>query len=413
MCTSPYVRYRPKVKISAVPPQYAHLLSDSYDCKYKGYKILGQKKLESYFPNYGAYLAFMDTYCDYINFPCGKCEECKKSYARDWAVRCYHESLCHETACFLTLTIDNLANARFMEEIENSYKKGTNKYCKYCHNGNKYFRYPIDYSLNRPLILNFLKKLRDYLYRTYNISIRYFGVGEYGTTTNRPHYHVLIFGYNFPTIMCNGVQKFRTFKAGKSDKGFDMYISDELCSLWTYGYCYVQDFSVYTSMYVSKYCMKKIRFIDSENLYDYYYGREPEFLFMSRGSCNVKRCKFIDEMIKDRNLNDLKNLNNKYCKHCNMSRGGIGFQWLVDNFYDLKRLKFIRIDGKKFPIPKYYKKLINLTDENFYNLICSEIIYYVNSKKEEHPEEFSIERLKKRQEINKAKNKLYNSRSSI
>lgn len=397
MCNSPLVRFRLK---RAVPHDF--FVQIPYDSKTHGYKIMGKKKLQSKFKSHGEYLAFMDTYCDYIEIPCGRCTECKKSYARDWSVRCYHESLCHDVNCFLTLTIDSLANKKFIENIEKSYKNGTNKYCKHCQKGNKYFKYPIDYSLNKVLIYDWLKKLRDTLYRRYKITVRYFGVGEYGSQNDRPHYHILLFGYNFPDC-----KEYHTFNAELSKKGVQMRISEELTELWPYGYSYIEDLNMSACLYVAKYCMKKIKFFDSEDLYDYYYGREPEFLYMSKGNCQSNRCKFIDNIIQDRELKSLRDFNNKYCYYCNKTRGGLGFNWLWKYLYDVKKLKYIVIDGKKFPIPKYYKNLINLTDDNFYDLLRTENIYYVNSLLETDPDRNSIERCEVRKKIAKAKNNFY------
>lgn len=381
-------------------------MSEVYTSKDKGFKLLGKKKLQARFKSHSDYLSFMDYYMDYIEIPCGKCEECKKSYARDWSVRLYHESLCHARSCFITLTFDNNANKKFMDRLEKTYKNGTNFYCKHCQKGNKYFKFPIEYSLNRVLIYDWLKKLRDYLYRNYNITVRYFGSGEYGSQTERPHYHILLFGYDFPNVK-NKKKNYRTYKAELSKKGVQMFVSEELSDLWPYGFSFVEELNMNACLYVAKYCMKKIKFIDSEDLYDYYFGREPEFLFMSKGNCQVNRCKYIDEIVADRKLSSLRDIKNPYCSKCNKTRGGLGFKWFWKYFYDIKKLKYIVIDGKKYPIPKYYKKLINLTDKNFYCSLVNENIYYVNSLVETEPDRNSIERLNSRRIINKKRNDLF------
>lgn len=42
----------------------------------------------------------------FIHIRCGMCNGCKADHARDWAIRCYHESQMHHVSCFLTLTYD-------------------------------------------------------------------------------------------------------------------------------------------------------------------------------------------------------------------------------------------------------------------------------------------------------------------
>ncbi|QCS36805.1 replication initiation protein [Tortoise microvirus 8] len=49
--------------------------------------------------------------------------------------------------------------------------------------------------LKKSDIQNYMKRLRKKL-SIYNRKIRYYVVGEYGTKTNRPHYHLIVFGVN-------------------------------------------------------------------------------------------------------------------------------------------------------------------------------------------------------------------------
>ncbi len=382
MCVSPLVRFRIK---KPVPKAKSHLFAfETWDPSTKGFRIMSQKKLETEFKNYSEYLAFMDTYCDYIVIPCGRCVECRKTYARDWSIRCYCESLMHDTSCFITLTLDSLANKKFMQEIEKSYEKnkkknGQNCYCKYCKNGNKYFRYPIDYSLSRPFIYKWLKKMRDTLYRRYGINVRYFGCGEYGAENDRPHYHILLFGYNFPNIKYKN-KEYRKTKVQFSKKGVQMYVCDELMDLYPYGNSFVEDLNLKSCGYVAKYCMKKIKFFDSEQLFDYYYGREPEFLFMSKGNCQSNRCPYINEIIMNcKGMISLRDLNNKYCNKCNKSRGGLGYSWFCKYWRDVLKVGHIQFDGKSYPIPKYFLDILKITDYDKWHdyQTCMLNIYYV------------------------------------
>lgn len=91
-----------------------------------------------------------------IQIPCGKCTGCIKRRAREWALRCHLELSQHDSAAFTTLTYDE----------EN--KPPT---------------------LSRRHLQLFYKRLRRA-----NVALRHFTSGEYGTTTNRPHYHAILFG---------------------------------------------------------------------------------------------------------------------------------------------------------------------------------------------------------------------------
>jgi hypothetical protein len=97
-------------------------------------------------------------------FPCGRCAACRITSARVWTTRQILESYGHDENCFVTLTYAPEHLPRF----------GTLD--------------PEDLRL-------FLKNLRQILERERNgQKVRYFACGEYGPTTERPHYHVNLFG---------------------------------------------------------------------------------------------------------------------------------------------------------------------------------------------------------------------------
>jgi len=88
--------------------------------------------------------------------PCGSCVGCQISRAREWAIRCSLECDLHSVTSFLTLT----------------YRE---KYCP-----------P---TLSRHDLSRFVRYMRRAVG-----SFRFFGCGEYGDYTARPHYHALLFG---------------------------------------------------------------------------------------------------------------------------------------------------------------------------------------------------------------------------
>lgn len=154
----------------------------------------------------------------YINFEtgrvqvatvrCGKCIACMLHYSQEWAIRCVMERTLHSDACCVTLTYDD-------EHL------------------------PPNESLYKPDVQRFLKRLRK------KHSVRYFGCGEYGSTRGRPHYHIILFGYDFPDK--------RYFK--HTDAG-NVYVSKELSELWYLGFATVGEFSQRTAFYCAKYLNK-------------------------------------------------------------------------------------------------------------------------------------------------------------
>lgn len=191
------------------------------------------------------------------SIPCGKCVGCRLRYAKGMAIRCMHESQCHDSNTFITLTFDK-------EHL------------------------PEDNSLDVRHVQLFMKKLREYLsYPACRLSdrkeffvrtkVRYFFAGEYGGDRGRPHYHGLLFGYDFPDKVL--VDQFR------SSTGKKFYKSDELSKLWPQGFHSIADVNFATVSYVARYCLKKVSGEDSDEHYvDKSTGvmRKPEFTVMSR-----------------------------------------------------------------------------------------------------------------------------------
>lgn len=103
----------------------------------------------------------------YLLVPCGKCILCRDKKAREWAFRAACEnwsSTSHPLFVTLTYNNENLpSHGVFKEEVQ-----------------------------------LFLKRLRINMTRRGVIhNLRYFAVGEYGSQSKRPHYHLII--WNFPT----------------------------------------------------------------------------------------------------------------------------------------------------------------------------------------------------------------------
>lgn len=109
--------------------------------------------------------------------PCGKCPECVKSKRNAWTFRINKELEISSTPLFVTLTY----------APEHLPKGGT---------------------LVRSDLQKFIKRLR-YYYDESNKSIpprfrpkiRFYACGEYGTKSQRPHYHLLVFNMDQPLLV--------------------------------------------------------------------------------------------------------------------------------------------------------------------------------------------------------------------
>lgn len=260
--------------------------------------------------------------------PCGQCMGCRLDKARSWAIRLHLEGLQHEESCFITLT--------YSEE-----------------------NIPYGNSLVPEDLSRFIKRLRKHCGDS---RIRYYGVGEYGGSTERPHYHAIVYGYNFPD------------RKRFIDRGhYTIDNSAILARIWPFGHATVQNNSIECAAYVSKYAIKKITGEKASSWYEKIdsetgevYSRVPEFSRMSR-------------------------------------RPGIGHKWLLKYYKDLYPKGYIT-DGKgvKIPPPEYFNKMY----EKWYP---EEMEKFRDSKREENFRRYmeaNTERMEAREIIQQANYKI-------
>lgn len=201
---------------------------------------------------------------EYFGLPCGKCIGCRLERSRQWALRCMHEASLYEDNCFITLTYDDV-------------------------------HLPEDGSLNKKHFQDFMKRLR---FKYSDSSIRYYHCGEYGEQFERPHYHALIFGFDFPDKVLWG-----------SSNGENLYVSDSLTDLWGFGHCSIGDVTFESAAYVARYCTK---LITGEAAAEHYQGRQPEYATMSRRPGIGRR--WYDQFKKDAYPSDFLLVRGAKCK---------------------------------------------------------------------------------------------------
>ncbi len=179
-----------------------------------------------------------------LQLPCGQCIGCRLERSRQWAMRCMHEASLFDDNCFITLTYSD----EFL---------------------------PSDGSLDKKHFQDFMKRLRSSFSER---RIRYYHCGEYGSKFRRPHYHALLFNFDF-------VDK----KLFSTSKGQRLYTSEVLEKLWRFGFGTVGAVTFESAAYTARYIMKKVT---GDRAEEHYVGCDevtgtpvqllPEYTTMSR-----------------------------------------------------------------------------------------------------------------------------------
>lgn len=222
-----------------------------------------------------------------LDLPCGGCVGCRLERARQWSIRIMHEASLYEHNCFVTLTYTD----------ENL---------------------PCNNSLLLRDVQLFMKRLRSRFPREKDNGIRYFLAGEYSPEKRRPHYHLILFNFNFYD---------RTFLK-KSKSGFDIDISGICDEVWRLGHCYIGDVSFGSAAYVARYIVDKV---NGDAAVQHYCDKEtgevikPEFVVMSR-------------------------------------RPGIGKKWFELYGSDVYPSDNVIVKGLRARPPRYYDSLVDVDD---------------------------------------------------
>lgn len=251
----------------------------------------------------------------FVEIPCGRCIGCRLEYSRQWANRCLLELGYHEQSWFVTLTYDDAhVPRRYYGASDSGLALPSLTLCK------------------RDIQL-FFKRLR----KAYSgCHIRYFGCGEYGPSTYRPHYHLIVFGLNLtdlqfeknsatghPIYKSPALERVWSFPS-RDDRG-ESYSSDPTLA----GFVTVQPVTWECCAYTARYITKKLNGPQCEFYTNF--NIDPPFTLCSR-------------------------------------KPGIGRQYYDDHDTDdgnsLFETDFIHVStatgGKKFRPPRYYHKLFDI-----------------------------------------------------
>lgn len=239
---------------------------------------------------------------DVFRLDCGQCLSCRIARQRDWAIRSVHETQMagEDFSSFLTLTY----NPTHLPE-----------------NG----------ALCRADLRNFLKRFR----KRHGRGIRYLAAGEYGDVGLRPHYHLAFWGHRFAD---------RT-PWKRTKQGHTLYRSKALERAWScpdckepIGHAWLGSLTFESAAYVAGYVTKKLtgplsweahlRLTEDGKLVSV----PEEFAVMSRGRRSD-------------------------------GQGGIGYRFYRRYFSDLFPSDFVHLKKqngtvRKYPVPRYYRKLL-------------------------------------------------------
>lgn len=132
---------------------------------------------------------------------------------------------------------------------------------------------PSDGSLDRRHLQLFMKSFRASIAP---LKVRFYGVGEYGERTQRPHYHLALFGW--PSCQA---------RSGDDRSSFvriccDCFACSRVRKAWLRGGVVLGSLSVESAQYVAGYVTKKMTNANDPLVASWLKGRSPEFCQMSR-----------------------------------------------------------------------------------------------------------------------------------
>lgn len=264
-----------------------------------------------------------------ISVPCGQCIGCKRERSRQWAVRMVHEASMHADNCFLTLTY----SPEFL---------------------------PSDMSLNKRHWQLFAKRMRKACG-----PFRFFHCGEYGEEFGRPHYHAIIFGYDFPD---------KVFFSYSGDE--KIYTSDLLTSLWGLGQCKVAGVSFESAAYVARYALKKISGDSADRHYSRVHPVTGEEYLLEREYATMSR------------------------------RPGIARDWFLKFGNEVFPCDEVISRGFSSRPPRYYDSLLSVSEPSVFDSIKRKRLSEISK----HAANCTGERLKVRERCAKAKLSLFKRR---
>jgi hypothetical protein len=271
---------------------------------------------------------------DQVKVPCGTCIGCRADQGRQWAIRIMHESVTRPPAWFITLTYDDQhlpGNLPDDERVRGSLD-------------------PTDLQL-------FIKRLR----KRSAVRLGYYAVGEYGDKSDRPHYHLALFGMRF----------LDKDKIGER-RGYPVLVSRTLEELWKGGNSEITTLGWKSASYIAGYVHKKAR----------------------------EKSDPVKHLRVDPDTGEVFQVEKEFAR---MSRRpALGRKWLEKYWRDVYPRDFVVMDGSPLKPPRYYDRAME--DIN------PEIMEEVRYQRWKDAEEIGDEKLIMMEKVHRAKLKLFNNK---
>lgn len=219
--------------------------------------------------------------------PCGRCYSCLSNRRNDWTFRLQIEAKNAKTSFFITLTIDP----------DNDVNYG---------------------NVDKREFQLFLKKFRKQLEP---LKFRYYAISEYGSTTYRPHYHMLAFFDNYVEVN---------------------ELREKLNKCWKKGFNKIDPINEARIHYVTSYHITK-SFTPS--------GMEPTFVLMSRNP-GIGNCYLAKNRKRHRKKNVITYVTGGYRKKLP--------RYYIDKLYSKLEKQMIGVSAKELGMKRLEAKIQNL-----------------------------------------------------
>lgn len=286
------------------------------------------KPLDAYHGPGGITFAHNKSFGIPVQVPCRRCIGCRLEKAREWALRCWHESSYLEEqglkSTFITLTYAPQ-------------------------------HLPADCGLHHEHFQKFIRKLR----KKTGQKIRYLMSGEYGQPTEknnfiaRPHFHAILFGYR-PTDM-----KLVKYNPDTGQKDF---ISPFIATVWSRGSHELGYVTFKNAGYVARYVLKKAKEDHDRDLMipDPYGVINDE---------NKRRPPYLKASLKP----------------------GIGADWFQKYKSDLyPHDHAVLPNGRQAPVPTYYRTLLERDDPALAELLRKRRVEKARNNPDNTPDRLAV-----------------------
>lgn len=166
---------------------------------------------------------------------------------------------------------------------------------------------PVNHSVSKREVQLFKKRFK----KKCGKHVRLYSVGEYGSKCYRPHYHFIVYGVNLDSSLF-------------TDRCYDRKSKGWLCRCYGWderGLAHIGDVTWESCRYCAHYVLKKQGGKKGKEFYKKIGVESPEFALPPR-------------------------------------RPGVGHDWCLANADLLRHLGYVPIDGKKYPLPRYYVDIL-------------------------------------------------------